>query len=564
MVRSNEIWIDFNPDNEFWAHTEVVPEPNTDFLILTYHDNEAIPPEIKKELELKQEKAKTSEYWANWCKVYIDGQIGTLQGAIFQNWSVGEFDSSLPHVYGLDFGFSCFVADTLITTDKGQKRIADINIGDLVLTENGFNKVLKVHNNGVKKVVEKNIELDFGLINISCTLEHNFKANNEWKQYKNLQSKDILTTNVNLMEKNTKGIQTENTQTISIIKNRLVQKVWQKHLLKFFTLKCGNILKVIFQMVFTFTISTIIHLIILLKTLIVYPVQNTLKYIKVLMGIKIEKEIQEVLHTQKKIGQAEEQKVLKQFRKKIEFVVLAVANTLRQIHIKNIAKRNVYERQCLLTLNIIKKQIVLFAQKSLSKINIPNKKPAVQSAPIHCREIKEIKVVREYEAEVFDLTIENEHNYFANGILVHNCDPDSLIKVAIDKKRKLIYAEEVLYKTGNSTEQLIDILNNRLQPLKSVVVADSADPRTINDIRQRGLNIYPARKGQDSVRNGIKRIQDYEIIVTSDSINLIKELRNYVWHDKRSQVPIDAYNHQIDPLRYAFDYLTQSALLISK
>jgi hypothetical protein len=366
------------------------------------------------------------------------------------------------------------------------------------------------------------------------------------------------------MEKNTKGIQTENTQTISIIKNRLVQKVWQKHLLKFFTLKCGNILKVIFQMVFTFTISSIIHLIILLKTLIVYPVQNTLKYIKVLMGIKIEKEIQEVLHTQKKIGQAEEQKVLKQFRKKIEFVVLAVANTLRQIHIKNIAKRNVYERQCLLTLNIIKKQIVLFAQKSLSKINIPNKKPAVQSAPIHCREIKEIKVVREYEAEVFDLTIENEHNYFANGILVHNCDPDSLIKVAIDKKRKLIYAQEVLYKTGNSTEQLIQLLRTNVQPSNSLIVADSADPRTITDLRIKNLNAIPATKGPDSVRNGIKRIQDYEIIVTPDSLNLIKELRNYVWHDKRSEMPVDAFNHQIDPLRYAFDKLVpQSSLYIS-
>ena len=564
MVRSNSIWIDFNPDHEFWAHTETLKEPDSEFLLLTYKDNEGLPPEILQELLIRQEKAKTNEYWANWCKVYIDGEIGVIQGAIFQNWSIGEFDNSLPHVYGLDFGFSCFVADTLITTDKGQKRIADINIGDLVLTQNGFNKVLKVHNNGVKKVVEKNIEIDFGLINISCTLEHNFKANNEWKQFKNLQSKDILTTNVISMEKNIKDIQTENIQTISTIKNLLVQKVLLKHLLKYFTLKCGNILKVIFQMVFTFTISTIIHLIILLKTLIVYPVQTTLKYIKVLMATKIEKEIQEALHTQKKIGQVGEQKVLRQFKKKIEYVVLAVANILQQIHIKNIAKRNVYEKQCLLTLNIIKKQIVSFVQKSLTKTNILNKKPAVHSAHIHCQEIKEIKVVREYEAEVFDLTIENEHNYFANGILVHNCDPDSLIKVAVDKKRKLIYASEVLYKTGNSTEQLIDILNNRLQPLKSVVVADSADPRTINDIRQNGLNIYPARKGPDSVRNGIKRIQDYEIIVEENSLNLLTELRNYIWHDKRSQVPIDAYNHQIDPLRYAFDYLTQSALLISK
>ena len=263
ITRSNTIWIDFNPDRQFWVHDEILTEADSEFLLLTYKDNEACPPEILSELNIKLGKAYNnpsgdrtdpknikSDYWHNWCKVYIDGEVGTLQGAIFQNWQIGLFDESLPHVYGLDFGFSN--------------------------------------------------------------------------------------------------------------------------------------------------------------------------------------------------------------------------------------------------------------------------------------------------------------------------DPDSLIKVAVDKKRKIIYASEVLYKTGNSTDQLIDILNNRLNPLKSVVVADSADPRTINDIRQRGLNIYPAKKGADSVRNGIKRIQDYEIIVDANSLNLINELRNYIWHDKRSQVPIDAYNHQIDPLRYAFDYLTQSALLISK
>ena len=263
ITRSNTIWIDYNPDRQFWVHDEILTEADSEFLLLTYKDNEACPPEILSELNIKLGKAYNnplgdrtdpknikSDYWHNWCKVYIDGEVGTLQGAIFQNWQIGLFDESLPHVYGLDFGFSN--------------------------------------------------------------------------------------------------------------------------------------------------------------------------------------------------------------------------------------------------------------------------------------------------------------------------DPDSLIKVAVDKKRKIIYASEVLYKTGNSTDQLIDILNNRLNPLKSVVVADSADPRTINDIRQRGLNIYPAKKGADSVRNGIKRIQDYEIIVDANSLNLINELRNYIWHDKRSQVPIDAYNHQIDPLRYAFDYLTQSALLISK
>jgi phage terminase large subunit len=139
-----------------------------------------------------------------------------------------------------------------------------------------------------------------------------------------------------------------------------------------------------------------------------------------------------------------------------------------------------------------------------------------------------------------------------------------MIKVAVDKKRSIIYASEIFYKSGNSTEQLVQLIKSNVHPANSLIVADSADPRTINDLRIKNFNAIPATKGPDSVRNGIKRLQDYEIIVTSTSTNLIKELRNYVWHDKKSEMPIDAYNHQIDPLRYAFDKLVpQSTMYIS-
>ena len=78
MIRSKETWLDYNPDNEFWAHTEVLPEPNSEFLLLKYTDNEAIPPETLEDLMLKKEKAKTSKYWENWCKIYIDGEMAVL------------------------------------------------------------------------------------------------------------------------------------------------------------------------------------------------------------------------------------------------------------------------------------------------------------------------------------------------------------------------------------------------------------------------------------------------------------------------------------------------------
>lgn len=108
MIRSKQTWIDFNPDNEFWAHTEVMPEHNAEFLLLTYKDNEAIPPETLEDLQIKIEKAKTSDYWKNWCRVYVDGEIGSLQGTVFENWQQCD---AIPNdaefiAYGMDFGFT--------------------------------------------------------------------------------------------------------------------------------------------------------------------------------------------------------------------------------------------------------------------------------------------------------------------------------------------------------------------------------------------------------------------------------------------------------------------------
>lgn len=102
------IYIDYNPTAEFWAHTELIGYDDTDFIILTYRDNEALEESIIKEFERAIEKAKTSEYWANWCKVYIEGQVGSLQGVIFNNWKQIDTipDEAKLMAYGLDFGYT--------------------------------------------------------------------------------------------------------------------------------------------------------------------------------------------------------------------------------------------------------------------------------------------------------------------------------------------------------------------------------------------------------------------------------------------------------------------------
>lgn len=103
-----EVYLDFNPANEFWVHTELKDEPDSDFLILTYKDNEALDQSIIDQIEKNKEKAQTSTYWANWWKVYGEGQLGMLEGVVFSNWK--QIDTIPKEAkllgIGLDFGYT--------------------------------------------------------------------------------------------------------------------------------------------------------------------------------------------------------------------------------------------------------------------------------------------------------------------------------------------------------------------------------------------------------------------------------------------------------------------------
>jgi phage terminase large subunit len=99
-----------------------------------------------------------------------------------------------------------------------------------------------------------------------------------------------------------------------------------------------------------------------------------------------------------------------------------------------------------------------------------------------------------------------------------------------------------------------DIFNS-IKGIQGHIVADSAEPKSIAELQQYGLSITGAVKGRDSIIHGIQLLQSNEIYITSQSINLIKELRNYVWDkDRYGQTipnkPIDAFNHCIDAARY--------------
>ena len=139
-------------------------------------------------------------------------------------------------------------------------------------------------------------------------------------------------------------------------------------------------------------------------------------------------------------------------------------------------------------------------------------------------------------------------------------DPTAFIHAMIDTRKREIYLCNEIYKT----HLLIDDMYREIKALGfdgAEIIADSAQPGTIAELKKRGLfRIKPAKKGQNSIRDGIARLQDYHIIIHPRCVNAIVEFSNYVWaKDKMNgqylTVPVDEFNHLIDALRYATEGL---------
>lgn len=128
-------------------------------------------------------------------------------------------------------------------------------------------------------------------------------------------------------------------------------------------------------------------------------------------------------------------------------------------------------------------------------------------------------------------------------------DPTSI--VAIYRHNMGFILDEITFQKGLSNKQIADILSN---VPKALIVADSAEPKSIDEISGYGINIIGAQKGADSVSHGIQIVQDQRISVTKRSVNIIKEYRNYLWStDKNGKIlnePEHAFSHSMDAIRY--------------
>jgi phage terminase large subunit len=137
-------------------------------------------------------------------------------------------------------------------------------------------------------------------------------------------------------------------------------------------------------------------------------------------------------------------------------------------------------------------------------------------------------------------------------------DPTALVAVYIENDT--LYLDEVIYQTGLRNADIARLALPEVGRLS--VYADSAEPKTIDDLYLSGMNIHAVVKGRDSVMWGIDLMKQYKIKVTKRSINLIKELRNYTYakdkEGKSLNQPIDAFNHAIDSSRYCVMMLQRS------
>lgn len=140
---------------------------------------------------------------------------------------------------------------------------------------------------------------------------------------------------------------------------------------------------------------------------------------------------------------------------------------------------------------------------------------------------------------------ETGYKYFGQDF-GFSIDPTTLVECDIDRGNKTIYVKGHLYKSKMTTTEISEY--NKRAAGRNLIIADSAEPRLISELRSNGCNIKGISK--PLIIDRIALLQDWTIIVEPSSKEIITELNNYVWHDKKSNTAIDAFNHYLDPIGY--------------
>jgi len=153
--------------------------------------------------------------------------------------------------------------------------------------------------------------------------------------------------------------------------------------------------------------------------------------------------------------------------------------------------------------------------------------------------------------------IPNEYKLLTTGIdFGYTNDPTAIVRVYTDGHGFAV--DELCYATRLTNSDIAKVLRDNEVHRSDVVICDSAEPKSIDEIHAHGFNTHGARKGKDSVKNGIQFLHSRPLLITARSVNLIRELRNYKWKEdkngKQLNEPVDNFNHAIDAMRYAITF----------
>lgn len=172
-------------------------------------------------------------------------------------------------------------------------------------------------------------------------------------------------------------------------------------------------------------------------------------------------------------------------------------------------------------------------------------------------------VYNNWEEKIFDykeILAENPKNKAVFGLdFGYTNDPTAFIASIVDEVNKIIYIFDEFQEKGLTNEDIAKKIIN-LGYRKEVIICDSAEPKSIDELKINGLDrVRPSKKGKDSILNGIQLIQQYKIYIHPKCNCILEEFKNYTWIKDRAtgeyiNKPIDKYNHGLDAFRYAVSY----------
>ena len=541
-----QVFIDYNPSARFWVHEQVLGSDGVKLIISDHRSNMFLSEEEHRRIE----GISDPELW----KVYARGRTGSITGLVFQRFNVVD---DLPpasewkmHGYGLDFGFTCFKGDTLIMTSNGEKPIKDIERGDYVLTRKGYRKVLRKMYNGRKKVIHKKFAFNLQNTDIFCTFNHNFNANGIWKKYGELTEKDSLFLLSSSMAWSTEDTHKENTQITTttsgkkrgcIIPNCCIMQSLKR-------------LTGLSRKVWLFITRTSTLLITKSAILLCSQILNICRYIVRWQSglIAIKKNIS-VNCIQETTGKSVGKRCLVHSKKNAGLADGVVMSSRLQTRTSNFAAQDVTTDGNIRHPKTMYRWYANIVGRLSVATSILNLRLAATNVRINYQKPTEINELGNEVCDVYDLWIDGVHEYFANGILVHNCDPTALEHVVLAHGE--LWVDELLYATDMTNPDIASVMRDNNIRAIDEVIADSAEPKSIRELQNMGLRgVRGCSKGADSIRTGIDIMKRYVINVTRRSTGLRKELLAYKWKQNRdggqATEPVDGWNHAIDAVRY--------------